>query len=122
MTVDDAGAISGDAGLSTLGSLASSRRSCISRLATTYDEGPWSFTAQARIIGSARLTNNLTQNQSIYTSIDNNSIPAVIYGDFRASYRWNDRIQLYARDRQCLRRTAAEHSHHRRWRHELHHL
>ena len=64
-------------------------------MATTYDEGPWSFTAQARIIGSARLTNNLLQNQSTYTSIDNNSVPAVIYGDFRGSYRWNDHIQIY---------------------------
>ncbi len=31
----------------------------------------------------------------VYTSIDNNDVPAVIYGDFRASYRWNDHIQLY---------------------------
>ena len=27
--------------------------------------------------------------------MDNNSVPAVIYGDFRGSYRWNDHIQLY---------------------------
>ncbi len=95
-TVDDAGAISGDAGLSTLGSLGFVTPKLHFTLAATYDEGPWSLTAQTRIIGSARLTNNLTQNQNIYTSIDNNSIPAVIYGDFRASYRWNDRIQMYA--------------------------
>ena len=34
-------------------------------------------------------------NQGIFTSIDNNDVPAVIYGDFRGSYRWNDHIQLY---------------------------
>ena len=61
----------------------------------TYTEGPVSLTAQTRIIGSAVLTNNLTQNQNTYTSIDNNSVPSVFYGDFRASYRWNDHILLY---------------------------
>jgi outer membrane receptor protein involved in Fe transport len=95
VTVDDAGAISGDAQLSALGSLGFVTPKFHATLAATYDEGPWSFTGQARIIGSARLTNNLTQNQSIYTSIDDNSVPAVIYGDFRASYRWGDHIQLY---------------------------
>ena len=65
-------------------------------MSATYDEGAWSFTAQARLIGSARLTTNLTQGcEHLYTSIDNNSVPAVIYGDVRASYRWNDHIQLY---------------------------
>jgi outer membrane receptor protein involved in Fe transport len=95
VTVDDAGAISGDAGLSALGSLGFVTPKLHATVAATYDEGPWSFTAQARVIGSARLTNNLTQNQSVYTSLDDNSVPAVIYGDFRASYRWNDHIQLF---------------------------
>jgi outer membrane receptor protein involved in Fe transport len=54
-----------------------------------------SLTAQARITGSAVLTNNLTQNQNLYNSIDDNSVPAVVYADFRASYRWSDRIQIY---------------------------
>ena len=95
-TVDDAGALSGDSQLSTLGSLGFVTPKFHGTMSATYDEGVWSVTAQTRIIGSARLTNNLTQNQGIYTSIDNNSIPAVIYGDFRASYRWNDHIQTYA--------------------------
>ena len=95
VTVDDAGALSGDAQLSALGSLGFVTPKLHTTLSATYDEGPWSFTGQARIIGSARLTNNLTQNQSTYTSIDDNHIPAVIYGDFRASYRWGDHIQLY---------------------------
>ena len=96
VTVDDAGAISGDAQLSTLGSLGFVTPKLHATVATTYDHGPWEFTAQARIIGSARLTNNLNQFQSIYTSIDNNSIPVVVYGDFRASYDWTDRISMYA--------------------------
>ncbi len=95
VTVDDAGAISGDAQLSALGSLGFVTPKFHATVASTYDEGNWSLTAQARIIGSARLTNNLNQFQSIYTSIDNNGIPAVIYGDFRGSYRFNDHIQLY---------------------------
>ena len=96
VTVDDAGAISGDAALSALGSLGFVTPKLHVTVATTYDEGPWSFTAQARVIGSARLTNNLLQNQNVYTSIDDNSIPAVVYGDFRASYDWSDRISMYA--------------------------
>jgi iron complex outermembrane receptor protein len=96
VTVDDAGALSGDAQLSTLGSLGFVTPKFHSTIATTYDEGPWSLTAQARIIGSARLTNNLLQGQNIYVSIDDNSVPAVVYADFRASYDWSDRISLYA--------------------------
>jgi iron complex outermembrane receptor protein len=93
VTVDGAGAVSNDSTLNPLsGFTAPKFRSTIT---STYTEGPWSLTAQARIISSARLTNDLTQNQSIYTSIDDNSVPAVIYGDFRGSYRWNDHIQLY---------------------------
>jgi outer membrane receptor protein involved in Fe transport len=92
-TVDGAGAVSTNGTLNPLNGLDMPKfRSTIS---STYTEGAWSLTAQARIIGSAVLTNNLTQLQTTYTSIDNNSVPAVIYGDFRGSYRWNDHIQLY---------------------------
>jgi len=93
ITVDGAGAVSGDGALNPLTGFTSPKFHAT--IASTYDEGNWSLTAQARITGSARLTNNLTQNQSIYTSIDNNAVPAVIYGDFRGSYRWNDHIQIY---------------------------
>jgi iron complex outermembrane receptor protein len=93
VTVDGAGAVSGDGSLNPLvGFTEPKLRSTISG---TYTEGPWSVTGQARIIGSAVLTNNLTQSQATYTSIDDNNVPAVIYGDFRASYRWSDHINLY---------------------------
>jgi outer membrane receptor protein involved in Fe transport len=93
VTVDGAGAVSSDGALNPLAGFTTPK--VHATISSTYDEGPWSLTAQARIIGSAVLTNNLTQSQSIYTSIDNNAVPAVIYGDFRGSYRWNDHIQLY---------------------------
>ena len=70
---------------------------------STYTEGPWSLTAQARIIGSAVLTNNLTQ---FSTPVSTTTMcRQVIYGDFRASYRWNDHILLYrAVDNASMRR------------------
>jgi outer membrane receptor protein involved in Fe transport len=91
VTVNGAGAVSADGGLNPFGS----QPKFHSTISSTYVEGPWSVTAQARIIGSAVLSNNITQSQSTYISIDNNSVPAVIYGDFRASYRWTDHVQLY---------------------------
>ena len=93
VTVDGAGAVSGDGSLNPLSGFTTPKFHIV--VADTYTEGPWSLTAQARITGSARLTNNLTQGQNIYTSIDDNSVPAVVYADFRASYQWSDRIQLY---------------------------
>jgi len=93
VTVDGAGAVSGDGALNPLSGFTTPKFHIV--VADTYTEGPWSLTAQARITGSAVLTNNLTQGQNIYTSIDDNSVPAVVYGDFRASYQWSDRIQLY---------------------------
>jgi outer membrane receptor protein involved in Fe transport len=93
VTVDGAGAVSGDGALNPLNGFTTPKFHVT--IADTYTEGDWSLTAQARIIGSARLTNNLTQNQSNFVSIDDNSVPAVIYGDFRGSYRFNDHIQLY---------------------------
>jgi len=93
VTVDGAGAVSGDGALNPLTGFTSPKLHA--NVAATYNEGPWSFTAQARLTGSAVLTNNLLQGQTTYTSIDNNGVPAVIYGDFRASYRWTDTIQLY---------------------------
>jgi len=93
VTVDGAGAVSGDGALNPLTGFTTPKLH--TTISSTYAEGAWSLTAQARIIGEAALTNNLTQNQSTFTSIDNNNVPAVIYGDFRGSYRWNDHIQLY---------------------------
>ena len=91
-------------------------------IAATYNEGPWSLTAQARLIGAAVLTNNLTQIQTTFTSIDNNSVPAVLYGDFRGSYRLERPYPDLWRGRQRLQRTAAQHPDHWRRRHELYHL
>lgn len=93
LTVDGAGAVSGDASLNPLTGFTEPKLRMT--LTATYTEGPWSLTAQTRIIGDAVLTNNLTQNQSTYTSIDNNNVNAVYYGDFRGSYRFNDHILLY---------------------------
>jgi len=93
ITADGAGAVSGDGALNPLNGFTTPKFHIT--IADTYTEGDWSLTAQARIIGSARLTNNLTLSQNNFTSIDDNSVPAVIYGDFRGSYRWNDHIQIY---------------------------
>jgi outer membrane receptor protein involved in Fe transport len=92
-TVDGAGAVSGDGALNPLNGFTTPKFHVT--ISDTYNEGPWSLTAQARITGSARLTNDILHSQTTYTSIDDNSVPAVIYGDIRASYDWSDRIQLY---------------------------
>ena len=89
-TVNGAGALGGG----SLNALATAPK-LQGQISATYVEGPWSLTAQARIKGSAVLTNYLTQLQTTYTSLDDNSVPVVVYGDFRASYQWSDRIQLY---------------------------
>ena len=94
VTVDGAGAVSGDASLNPLTGFTEPKLRMT--VTSTYAEGPWALTAQGRLIGSAVLTNNLTQSQGTYTSLDNNNVPAVIYGDFRASYRWNDHILIYS--------------------------
>ena len=92
-TVDGAGAVSGDGSLNPLAGFTSPKLHFT--VSSTYTEGDWSVTGQVRAIGSARLTNNLTQGQTIYNTIDDNSVPAIIYADFRGSYRFSDRIQLY---------------------------
>ncbi len=61
-----------------------------STLSATYVEGPWQGTVQSRIIGSSKLNNAWGP-----LDVDDNSIPAVAYLDLRASYKWNDNIQLY---------------------------
>jgi outer membrane receptor protein involved in Fe transport len=80
-------------------------------LSDTYQEGPWSVTAQGRFIGSARLTNGpqgqaairsaslstagvLTRGD-IFGLVDDNSIGAVAYLDLRASWRFTENVQLY---------------------------
>jgi iron complex outermembrane recepter protein len=93
LTVDGAGAVSGDGTLNPLTGFTEPKLRAT--ITATYTEGPWSLTAQTRIIGDAVLTNNLLQNQSVYTSIDNNNVNAVFYGDFRGSYRWNDHVLIY---------------------------
>ena len=59
--------------------------------AATYNDGPWSATAQTRYIGSARL-NNYWQTG---VQVDNNAVSAVAYLDLRGTYKWNDKIQFY---------------------------
>ena len=80
-------------------------------LASTYDQGPWSLTAQGRFIGSARLTNGpegqaaiksaslspagvLTRGD-IFGLVDDNSIGTVAYLDLRASWRFAEHFQIY---------------------------
>ena len=89
VTVDGAGAVSQDGAVNPLTGFTSPKLRAT--VTTTYNEGAWSVTAQARIIGSARLSNQYREG----VDVDNNSVPAVVMGDFRASYRWNDRIQFY---------------------------
>jgi iron complex outermembrane recepter protein len=61
-------------------------------LSTTYTQGPWSGTVQARYLGEAVLANGWTSG----VQVDNNSVPAVGYLDLRASYNWNAALTLYA--------------------------
>jgi outer membrane receptor protein involved in Fe transport len=88
VTSDGAGAISGDGANPLSGFTTPKFRSTV---AATYTEGLFSLTAQARIWGSARLVNTWVEG----VNVDNNGVPAVIYGDFRGSYRFSDHIQLY---------------------------
>jgi iron complex outermembrane receptor protein len=89
VTSDGAGSVSGDGGVNPLTGFTEPKfRGTVS---STYTEGVWSLTAQARIIGSARLSNTYVQG----VDVDDNAVPAVLYGDFRASYRWTDTIQMY---------------------------
>jgi iron complex outermembrane recepter protein len=80
-------------------------------LAATYQEGPWSLTAQGRFIGAARLTNGTEGVAGIASAslssagvltrgdilglVDDNDIGAVGYMDLRASYRWSAHLQIY---------------------------
>jgi iron complex outermembrane receptor protein len=61
-------------------------------LSTTYTQGPWSGTVQARYLGEAVLANGWTSG----VQVDNNSVPAVGYLDLRASYNWNAALTFYA--------------------------
>ncbi|HXR96185.1 MAG TPA: TonB-dependent receptor [Rhizomicrobium sp.] len=60
-------------------------------LSGTYSQGPWTGTAQARFIGSAHLVNGWTSG----VQVDDNSVPQVLYFDFRATYQWNENMQIY---------------------------
>ena len=90
ITSHGAGAVSGDGAVNPMTGFTSPKFR--GTLTNTYAQGAWSVTAQARIIGSSKLSNLYTQG----VDVDNNAVPAVLYGDFRASYRWNDNILLYS--------------------------
>ncbi|HWU55844.1 MAG TPA: TonB-dependent receptor, partial [Rhizomicrobium sp.] len=100
VTVDGAGAVSGDGAVNPLTGFTSPKLRAT--LSSTYNQDMWSFTGQARIIGSARLSNQYIEGLGTTAPpagylgyVDDNSVPAVIYADLRASWRWNDHIQLY---------------------------
>lgn len=99
VTVNGAGAVSGDSAVNPLAGFTMPKlRSTVS---TTYTQDAWSVTAQARIFGSARLSNQYIEGSGTVVPagyiayVDDNSVPAVIYGDLRASWFFNDNIQLY---------------------------
>jgi outer membrane receptor protein involved in Fe transport len=106
ITYDSAGALGGSPD-----SYASSQPKFRATLGATYNEGPWSVTAQTRLIGSARLSNG-TQGQpgvvqaslngagalttgTIMGVVDNNGLPFIAYMDLRGSYSFNDHFQVY---------------------------
>jgi iron complex outermembrane receptor protein len=106
VTYDSAGALGGSPD-----SYAASQPKARGTLSATYTQGPWSVTAQGRFVGPAVLSNG-TEGVPILTRaslsptgvlttgtiegvVDDNSIPSVIYGDLRASYSWNDKLQIY---------------------------
>jgi outer membrane receptor protein involved in Fe transport len=62
-----------------------------STLSARYSEDNWSATVQGRFIGSAVLNNDWRFNNYV----DDNSVPAIAYLDVRASYQWNDNVELY---------------------------
>jgi iron complex outermembrane receptor protein len=80
-------------------------------LSDTYQEGPWSFTVQGRLIGAARLTNGtegvagipsaslsptgVLTGGDILGLVDDNNIGAIAYLDLRVSYRWNEHFLIY---------------------------
>ncbi len=60
-------------------------------LSSTYVQGPWSGTVLGRLFGAAHINNAWGPLQ-----VADNDVPAVAYLDLRASYKWNDNIQVYA--------------------------
>lgn len=84
VTFNAAGSIGGD-----------SRRTSEPRfkgaLRSTYSEEDWSITAQARIIGRAKLNKEWGPQD-----IDRNKVPTTVYVDLRGSMNVSDGIQLYA--------------------------
>ena len=98
--VNGAGAVSGDSAVNPLAGFTMPKFR--GNMSATYTEDPWSVTAQLRLLGSARLSNQYLQGVSTaavptgYTNyVDDNSVPWIAYTDLRASWRWTDNIQLY---------------------------
>ncbi len=60
--------------------------------ATSYAEGGWLGTIQARFIGETHLVSNWTSG----VQVDNNNIPFYTYIDLRLSYRFDNGIQIYS--------------------------
>ncbi len=82
-TIKYAGALSGDNGIS---GVPKARVTA----STTYAQGPLSVTAQARFIGAGKLVYNWTAKD-----VDDNKVPAILYGDLRGSYQLTDNVQLF---------------------------
>lgn len=57
----------------------------------TYSQDAFSFTAQTRFIGAAKLVYDWTPKD-----VDDNKVPAIAYFDLRGSYELTEQIQLFA--------------------------
>jgi outer membrane receptor protein involved in Fe transport len=70
-------------------------------LSADYTTGPTSFTVQTRWYGSSKFTNTANTGNLSSASLANLydpahfEVPFTAYLDFRASYKWNDNIQIY---------------------------
>ena len=60
-------------------------------VAVSYSQGGWLGTVQARMIGAAHLVSEWTTG----IQVDNNDIPFQTYVDLRASYKFENGVQLY---------------------------
>jgi outer membrane receptor protein involved in Fe transport len=73
-------------------------------LSANYALGPYAFTVQTRVIGAAELDHTYV----VGVDIDKNYIPPTAYLDLRASYQWDDSIQLYGAVDNVLNTPPAE--------------
>ncbi len=78
------------------GAISEGRRTSVPKfkgtLSATYSQDKWDATAQARIVGKAKLNNAWVSG----VDVDKNEVAAIVYMDLRGSYQVNENFQLYA--------------------------